>query len=124
MSSFNTQEFCPTPPKLSNSSFLESQQQRGALESDNVYTAEHLLRTFAGISGRPEFYFRSFQAGFTVNLGEPSDSVCGCNGTENILNFFSGDSNDTCGSSVQVCVCSLCLVCLHGLSGGLHKIRR
>ena len=94
-SSFFAGNLCPTVPKLSNSSIQEI-QPRGSLESDDVYITEHLLRTFDGVSGRPEFFFRSFQAGFSVNIREPSNSMCGCNRTsEGIL----GD-NRTCP---QVC---------------------
>ena len=94
-----TNNQCPASPKLSNSSVLEL-QPRGSLESDDVYITEHLLRTFSGVSGRPEFFFRSFQAGFSVNIREPPCSVCGCNRTlEGILDFI---GNNTCSS--QVCI--------------------
>ena len=80
-------------------------QPRGSLESDNVYITEHLLRTFAGVAGRPDFFFRSFQAGFSVNVREPSSSVCGCNRTsEGVLDFISG--NNTCP---QVYYCIVCI---------------
>lgn len=99
MTSMNpTDNICPAAPKLSSSSIQG--ESRGSLESDNVFMAEHLLRVFAGVTGRPEFLLRSFQAGFTVNLREPSDSVCGCNRSQGILDFFS--SNSTCNSPVQV----------------------
>ena len=79
-------------PKLSTTSFQEV-RPRGSLESDNVYITEHLLQTFSGVAGSPAFFFRSFQAGFSVNLREPSNSVCGCNGTsEDILEFMSSNN--------------------------------
>ena len=95
-----TNNQCPTSPKLSNSS-IQEMQPRGSLESDDVYITEHLLRTFSGVSGRPEFFFRSFQAGFSVNIREPPCSVCGCNRTsEGIFDFIS--SNNSCNSQVRM----------------------
>ena len=101
---------CPTSPKLSNSS-IQEMQPRGSLESDDVYITEHLLRTFSGVSGRPEFFFRSFQAGFSVNIREPSNSMCGCNRTsEDILDFIS--DNDTCPSQVYYIVQYASTMCI------------
>ena len=91
-----TNNQCPTSPKLSNSS-IQEMQPRGSLESDDVYITEHLLRTFSGVSGRPEFFFRSFQAGFSVNIREPPCSVCGCT-SEGISDFIS--NNSQCNSQV------------------------
>ena len=96
MSLMFSSSICPTSPKLSSSSIQEVRLS-GSLETDNVYITEHLLRTFSGVAGRPEFFFRSFQAGFSVNLREPSNSVCGCNRTsEDIQDFMS--SINTCNS--------------------------
>lgn len=91
-----TNNQCPTSPKLSNSS-LQEMQPRGSLESDDVYITEHLLRTFSGVSGRPEFFFRSFQAGFSVNIRELPCSVCGCNRTSERIDFI---NNNSCNSQV------------------------
>ena len=66
-------------------------QPRGSLESDDVYITEQLLRTFSGVSDRPEFFFRSFQAGFSVNIREPSNTECGCSQTsESIFDISAG----------------------------------
>ena len=69
----------------------------GSLDSDNVYIAEHLLRTFDAVSGRPGFFFQSFQAGFSVNIRElpVSDHMCGCSRTSDDVFAF----NNTCHSS-------------------------
>lgn len=100
---FPSNNFCPSSPRLSYSSAQEA-VPRGSLESDNVYIAEHLLRTFAGIRGRPDFYFRSFQAGFSVNRREPSNSVCGCNNlTQEAQDFMLIDINGTCNALDEVC---------------------
>lgn len=100
-SDFLSDVLCPSPPKLSFSS-AEEPEPRGSLESDSYYVREHLLRTFAGISGRPDFYFQSFQAGFTVNHREPSNSVCGCNRTQDIHKFIYSNSTMSCNGSSQV----------------------
>ena len=84
--SLTSGEFCPTPPKLSYSSFQKS-IPRGPLESDNIYIAEHLLRTADTI--KPDVFFRRFQAGFSLSYSEPSYSVCGCNATQDTYNFIS-----------------------------------
>ena len=62
-------------------------QPRGSLESDDVYIVEQLLRTFSGVSGRPDLFFRSFQAGFSVSVREPTDYSCA--GCEGFFNFSS-----------------------------------
>lgn len=62
-------------------------QPRGSLESDDVYIVEQLLRTFSGVSGRPDLFFRSFQAGFSVSVREPRNYWCG--GCEGFFDFSS-----------------------------------
>ena len=81
---FTSGRFCPTPPKLSQSSQLSI--PRGPLESDNVYIAEYLLRTADFI--KPDVFFRRFQGGFSLGYSEPSYSICGCNSTQDVSDFI------------------------------------
>ena len=94
---FTSGRFCPTPPKLSYSSFQNS-PPKGTLESDNIYITEHILRTADAI--KPDVFFRRFQAGFSLARSEPSFSVCGCNTTEeDVCDFISplrASSSDEC----------------------------
>lgn len=49
---------------------------RGLLEVQNVYIAETLLKLAEDMG--PQSFFKQYQAGFTLSLGEPSFSICGC----------------------------------------------
>ena len=82
---FTSGRFCPAPPKLSYSSLQKSIPQ-GPLENDNIYIAEYLLRTADSI--KPDVFFRRFQGGFSLSYNEPSYSICGCNSTQDVCNFF------------------------------------
>lgn len=102
-----------------SSSSIEEIQPRGSLETDGVYITEQLLRTFSGISGRPEFFFRSIQAGFSVNIREPSSSVCGCNRTSEGV-FDSSDFGLT--SFPQEVLCCTSSVCFNTFYCQIHSL--
>lgn len=98
---------CPESPKLSCST-IQGMQPMGSLESDFVYITEKLLRTFSGVTSRPNFFFRSFQAGFSINIREPY-SVCGCNRTSEGIFDVSGSCTLPFPHEVLYCILFLYL---------------
>ena len=66
----NTEDFCPTPPVVSVGS-----QETGALDSVNVYVAEHLLTVIEEVE--LALFFQQFAAGFVVHSLDPPYAACG-----------------------------------------------
>lgn len=67
----SNENFCPAPPSLPLSAGNSE-----ALDSNNTYVAERLLREAARLT--LAVFFRRFQAGFTFTPRDPIYSVCDC----------------------------------------------
>ena len=122
---FTSGRFCPTPPKLSQSS-LQKSIPRGPLENDNIYIAEYLLQTADSI--KPDVFFRRFQGGFSLSYSEPSYSICGCNSTQDVCDFITplrASSDEQCPrySIDQQCVLSWATCYAQSCSGMQNECR-
>lgn len=62
--------FCPTPPTVAVGS-----QETGALDSFNVFVAEHLLNVSEEVE--LALFFQQFAAGFVVHSPDPFYATCG-----------------------------------------------
>ena len=64
-----------------------SSNERGRLESNNVYVAEKLLIVAEDID--PTVFFQRFQAGFVVAQRDPPYSVCSCSDPSDTCHYIS-----------------------------------
>ena len=62
--------FCPTPPAV-----MVGSQETGALDSINIYVAEHLLNVSEEVE--LALFFQRFAAGFVIHTPDPPYAACG-----------------------------------------------